>query len=146
MFGAGARNEDFTVGAGLLPVGVCCKELGTDTHSHILWFSEVSAMLRCCILPAITTLKVIIKRSVEFCTLFLNITLLDDKNQSLYSQRDLGTSSGCFWGLEWLLAVWPWGQAVFPSIFFFFFFFLPVSWGLNIAGFWASDKINFPIV
>lgn len=67
MFGAGARNEDFTVGAVLLPVGVCCKELGNDTHTVDF---DVSAMLRCCILPAITTLKVIISVQLNLYSSF----------------------------------------------------------------------------
>jgi len=50
-----------------LPVGVCCKELGIETQT----FSDVSAKLRCCILSAITTLKVIIKHSAEFVHFFL---------------------------------------------------------------------------
>lgn len=97
MLSAGARNEDLTVGAGLLPVGVCCKELGTDIH--IPWFSDVSAMLRCCILPAITTLKVIIRHSVEFVLFFLTSLCLMVKIR-VYIHTDLGTSSGCFWALH----------------------------------------------
>lgn len=74
------------------------------------------------------------------CTLLSNIISLDDKNQSSY--RDLAASKLFLILARGFFAVWYSGQTVLPLFFLYFF----VSWGLNIADFWASDKINFPIV
>lgn len=120
MLSAGARNEDLTVGAGLLPVGVHCKELGTDTHTVVFWCVSNAKMLH---FACNNNFEGDHQAFSWICTLLSNITLLDGKNQSLYSHRFghffrlfLGLARGC-------LLCGPEVRQYFPPFSFFLSFF-----------------------
>lgn len=96
MFSASTRNEDDAVGAGAL---ACGRVLQRAWNWHTQRFSDVSAMLRCCVLPAITALKVIIKHSVEFVLFFLTSSCLMIKI-SAYIHAEIWPPSSGFWASQ----------------------------------------------